>query len=306
MKAVRIHEFGGPDRVQLEEVATPNATRDEALVRIRAAGVNPVDWMVREHLYNPKGADRVPLTLGQDFAGVIEKIGSGSKTSLREGDEVFGEVFGSFAEYALVPLKDLVKKPPSLDFKIAASLPMPALTAWQAIIDTAGAKPGMRFLIHGASGGVGSFAAQFARWKGAEMAATASEASFDYLRSIGVDPIIDYKRERFEEKLRDVDVVLDPLGGDTQARSWEVLKRGGMLITLIGEIDEEAARRAGVRAVDFGMEYDVEDLEQIAALVESGAIQPHISKVLPLDQAKQAMDLNQQGKSHGKIVLEIQ
>jgi NADPH:quinone reductase-like Zn-dependent oxidoreductase len=305
MKAVRIHEFGGPDRVQIEEVAAPTVTRGNALVRIRAAGVNPVDWMVREHIYNPKGADRVPLTLGQDFAGVIEKIGSDSKTSFREGDEVFGEVFGSFAEYALVPLKDLVKKPRSLDFKIAASLPMPALTAWQAIIDTAEAKPGMRFLIHGASGGVGSFAAQFARWKKAQVAATASEPSFDYLRSIGVDPIIDYKRERFEEKLRDIDVVLDPLGGDTQARSWSVLKRGGMLINLIDEIDKEAAKRAGVRAVDFGMEYDVEDLEQIAALVESGTIRPHISKVLPLDQAKQAMDLNQQGKSHGKIVLEI-
>jgi len=305
MKAVRIHEFGGPERVQLEEVAIPKVTRGKALVRIRAAAVNPVDWMVREHLYNPKGADRVPLTLGQDFAGVIEKIGAGSKTSLHEGDAVFGEVFGSFAEYALAPLKDLVKKPASLDFKIAAALPMPALTAWQAIIDTAGAKPGMRFLIHGASGGVGSFAAQFARWKGAEVAATASEPSFDYLRSIGVDPVIDYKRDRFEEKLHDVDVVLDPLGGETQARSWRVLKRTGTLITLIGEIDEDAARRAGVRAIDFGMEYDVEDLEEIASLVEGGIIKPHISKVLPLDQARQAMDLNQQGNSHGKIVLEV-
>jgi len=305
MKAVRIHEFGGPERVQLEEVAIPKVTRGKALVRIRAAAVNPVDWMVREHLYNPKGADRVPLTLGQDFAGVIEKIGAGSKTSLHEGDAVFGEVFGSFAEYALVPLKDLVKKPASLDFKIAAALPMPALTAWQAIIDTAGAKPGMRFLIHGASGGVGSFAAQFARWKGAEVAATASEPSFDYLRSIGVDPVIDYKRDRFEEKLHDVDVVLDPLGGETQARSWRVLKRTGTLITLIGEIDEDAARRAGVRAIDFGMEYDVEDLEEIATLVERGIIKPHISKVLPLEKARQALDLNQQGKSHGKIVLEV-
>ena len=305
MKAVRIHEFGGPDRVQLEEVDTPKVTRGKALVRIHAAGVNPVDWMVREHQYNPKGADRVPLTLGQDFAGVIEKIGPGSKTPLREGDEVFGEVFGSFAEYALVPVKDLVKKPRSLDFNVAAALPMPALTAWQAIIDTAKAKPGMRFVIHGASGGVGSFAAQFARWKGAEVAATASAPSLDYLRSLGVDPVIDYKRERFEKKVRDVDVVLDPLGGETQARSWGVLKRGGMLITLIGEIDEKAAKHAGVRAVDFGMEYDVKDLEEIAALVESGAIRPHIAKVLPLEQAREAMDLNQQGKSHGKIVLEV-
>jgi len=305
MKAVRIHEFGGADKIQFDDVAIPKATRGKALVRIRAAGVNPVDWMVREHLYNPKGADRVPLTLGQDFAGVIEKIGPGSKTSLRAGDEVFGEVFGSFAEYALVPLKHLVRKPPSLDWKVAAALPMPALTAWQAIVDTGRARSGMRFLIHGASGGVGSFAAQFARWKGAEVAATASEASVDWLKSIGVDPVIDYKRERFEEKLRDIDVVLDPLGGDTQARSWRVLKRGGTLINLIGEIDEDAAKQAGVRAVDFGMEYDVEDLEEIAGLVDQGLIEPHISKVLPLDQARQALDLNQQGKSHGKVVLEI-
>ena len=305
MKAVRIHEFGGPDQVRLEEITAPDATPGKALVRIRAAAVNPVDWMVREHIYNPKGADRVPLTLGQDFAGVIEKIGPRSKTTLREGDEVFGEVFGSFAEYALVPLKDLVKKPRSLDFTVAAALPMPALTAWQATIDTAGAKPGMRFLIHGASGGVGSFAAQFARWKGAEVATTASRPSFEYLRSISIDPIIDYKHERFEEKVRDLDVVLDPFGGEIQARSWRVLKRGGMLINLIGEIDKAAARRAGVRAVDFGMEYDVEDLEEIATLVERGIIKPHISKVLPLEKARQALDLNQQGKSHGKIVLEV-
>jgi NADPH:quinone reductase-like Zn-dependent oxidoreductase len=307
MKAVRIHEFGGPERVQVEEVAIPKVTRGTALVRIRAAAVNPVDWAVREHIYNPKGADRLPLTLGQDFAGVIEKIGPSSKkqAGLREGDEVFGEVFGSFAEYALVPLKDLVRKPASLDFNVAAALPMPALTAWQATIDTANAKPGMRFLIHGASGGVGSFAAQFARWKGAEVAATASRHSFDYLRSFGVDPVIDYKSERFEERIRDVDVVLDPLGGETQSRSWGILKRGGMLINLIGEIDKDAARRADVRAVDFGMEYDVEDLQEIAGLVEQGIIKPHISKVLPLDQARQALDLNQQGKSHGKIILEV-
>src|SRR5207237_2522035 len=157
-----------------------------------------------------------------------------------------------------------------VDVKVAAALPRPALTAWQAIVDTAKAGPGMRFLIHGASGGVGSFAAQFARWKGAEVAATAGRDSFDFLRSIGVDPIIDYRQERFEEKLRDIDVVLDPLGGETQARSWSVIKRGGMLITLIGEIDEEAAHKAGVRAVDFGMESDVEPLREIAGLGAHG------------------------------------
>lgn len=305
MKAVRIHKFGKSEQVRIEDVPKPKVAPDKALVRVCAAAVNPVDWMIREQFYNPEGADRVPLTLGQDFSGVIEAIGPGSKTPLREGDEVFGEVWGSFAEYALVPVIDLVRKPKPLDFVVAASIPMPAITAWQAVIDTADAAPGKRFLVHGASGGVGSFAAQFAKWKGAEVAATASRPSFDFLQSIGVDQIVDYEHERFEKKVRDVDVVLDPLGGEVQARSWAVLKRGGMLINLIGEINEAAAKKAGVRGVEFGMEYDTEDLEEIAKLVERGTIKPHISRVLPFAKAREAMDLNQKGKSHGKIMLQV-
>jgi NADPH:quinone reductase-like Zn-dependent oxidoreductase len=305
MKAVRIHKFGNSDQVQIEEVSMPKIGPNKALIRIRAAGVNPVDWMVRERIYNPEGADRVPMTLGQDFSGVIESIEPGAKTTFKEGDEVFGEVWGSFAQYAAVPLQDLVRKPKTVDFQVAASLPMPALTAWQVVIDTAEAKPGMRFLIHGASGGVGSFAAQFAKWKNAEVIATASKPSFEFLRSIGVSQIIDYQHERFEDKVKDVDVVIDPLGGDTQARSWQVLKKGGMLINLVGELSEAAAKKAGVRGVEFGMEYDTEDLEEIANLVDRGIIKPHITGVLPLDQARKALDLNQGGESHGKIVLQV-
>ena len=261
--------------------------------------------MVRERIYNPEGMDRVPLTLGQDFAGVIESIAPGTRTSLGEGDEVFGETWGSFAEYAAVPVKDLVRKPRSIDFVVAASIPMPALTAWQVVLDTAKASPRKTFLIHGASGGVGSFAAQFAKWKGATVIATASRPSFGFLRRIGVDQIIDYKKERFEKKVNDVDVVIDPIGGDTQTRSWSVLKEGGMLINLIGEIDRRAARRRRVRGVEFAMEYDTNDLRQIARLVERGVIKPHISKVMPLAQARRALDLNQNGRSHGKIVLRV-
>jgi NADPH:quinone reductase-like Zn-dependent oxidoreductase len=267
--------------------------------------VNPVDWMIRERIYNPEGADRVPMTLGQDFAGVIEAIGPASKTTFQEGDDVIGEVWGSFAEYALVPLKDLVRKPTALDFAVAASIPMPGLTAWQAVIDTARARPGTTFLIHGASGGVGSFAAQFVKWKGGRVVATASRPSFSYLRSIGIDDVIDYGHERFDEKLHDVDVVLDPIGGETQARSWAVLKRGGMLINLVGELDEGAAQRAGVRGVLFGMTYDTDDLETIVGLVARGVIKPHIAQVLRLEDARKALELNQHNRSHGKIVLEV-
>lgn len=305
MKAARIHAFGGSDEIAIEDVPLPHLRPKHALVRVVAAAVNPVDWMVCEHIYNPKGMDHVPLTLGQDFSGVVEYIASGTRTALKVGDEVFGEAWGTFAEYAVVPVSDLVKKPKSIDFVTAASLPMASLTAWQAVIDTAHASRGKRFLIHGAGGGVGSFAAQIAKWKGAFVAATASRPSFPFLRSIGVDQIVDYERQRFEDVIDTVDVVIDPLGGDVQRRSFRVLERGGMLINLVGELDRAAARRAGVKGVLFGMRYDTRDLAQIARLVDRGILRPHVSKVLPLRQTRRALDLNEQGRSHGKIVLRV-
>jgi NADPH:quinone reductase-like Zn-dependent oxidoreductase len=305
MRAVRIQRFGSSEQVQVEDVPTPGPGAGQALVRVVAAAVNPVDWMIRERIYNPPGADRVPLTLGQDFAGVIERLGPGSSTDLREGDEVFGETWGSFAEYALVPVEHLVRKPLAIDFPTAAAIPMPALTAWQVVNDTARAANEMRFLVHGASGGVGAFAAQFARRKGALVAATASPESFPFLAELGVDPVIDYHRERFEDRVRDLDVVIDPIGGEVQARSFAVLKRGGLLVNLIGEVDEAAARRAGVRGVAFAMRYDVDDLREIAGLVEQRKVVPHLVRVMPLERAREALDLNQQHRSHGQIVLEV-
>ncbi len=305
MRAARIHAFGPSAKVRVEDTSVPRPRKGAALVRVRAAAVNPVDWMVVRKIYNPKGADRVPLTLGQDFAGIIEETGPGSRSRFREGDRVFGETWGSFAEFAVVPLRHLVRMPRSLDFVVAASIPMPALTAWQMVVDTARASPKKVFLIHGVSGGVGSFAAQFALWKGARVIGTASRSSFAFLKRIGVDVVIDYHRQRFEKLVAGVDVVIDPIGGATQKRSWGVLKKGGMLINLIGEIDRAAARRAGVRAVEFAMRYDTRDLRQIARLVEKGVVRPHITKVLPLSRASRAMDLNEHGRSHGKVVLRV-
>jgi NADPH:quinone reductase-like Zn-dependent oxidoreductase len=305
MKAARIHSFGNSEKVKIEDVPIPKLRKGTALVRVRAAGVNPVDWMEREKIYNPRGTDRLPLTLGQDFAGVIERIAPGSRTSLRKGDAVFGSSWGSFAEYAVVPLKDLVRKPRRISFVTAASLPLTAMTAWQLVIDTTRPSPKKVFLIHGASGGVGSLAVQLAKWKGAHVVATASRPSFRYLERIGVDVLIDYKKERFEKKVTGVDVVIDPIGGDTQRRSWGVLKKGGMLVNLIGELDRAAARKAGVRAVDFAMRYDTDDLRRVAELIERGIVRPHISKVMPLSRARTALDLNEEGRSHGKIVLKV-
>jgi NADPH:quinone reductase-like Zn-dependent oxidoreductase len=304
VKAARIHRFGGSDRVAIEEVGTPRLKPKHALVRVVAAGINPVDWMTRERIYNPKGADRVPMTLGQDFAGVVERVAPGSATRLREGDEVFGEAWGAFAEQVSVPVRDLVRKPDGLDFVTAAALPMPGLTAWQ-VIETARPSKRKKILIHGAGGAVGSLAAQLAKWKGAYVIATASRPSFRFLERIGVDRIIDYRRDRFEDEVEGVDVVIEHFGGDVQKRSFRVMKPGGMLINLIGEIDRAAARKARVEGVDFGMTYDTRDLAKIASLVARGILDPHVSKVLSFDHVRRGLDMNQQGKSHGKVVLRV-
>jgi NADPH:quinone reductase-like Zn-dependent oxidoreductase len=260
--------------------------------------------MTREHIYNPKGADRVPMTLGQDFAGVVERVAPGSGTRLSEGDAVFGEAWGAFAEEVSVPVKDLVRKPEELDFVTAAALPMPGLTAWQ-VIETARPSKRKKILIHGAGGAVGSLAAQLAKWKGAYVVATASRPSFRFLERIGVDEIIDYRRQQFERMVGDVDVVIEHFGGDVQRRSLRVLKPGGMLINLVGEIDRRAARRARVEGVDFGMTYDTRHLARLASLVADGTLDPHVSKVLSLDHVRKGLDMNQQGQSHGKIVLRM-
>jgi NADPH:quinone reductase-like Zn-dependent oxidoreductase len=305
MRAVRINAFGGPEKVQLTDIAEPRPGPGEALVRVHAAALNPIDWMIREHLYNPPGSDRLPLTLGEDFAGVVAALGSGVSEPLAVGDAVLGEHLGSFAEYVTAPARDLVPKPQPLDFVTAAALPMPALTAWQAIVDIARVTVGTRVLVHGAGGGVGSFAVQLAKLKGAEVIATTSAPNFAWLHQLGVEHIIDYQEQRFEQLTRDVDVVLDPKGGELQARSLKVMRRGGMLINLVGQIDAAAAVRAGVRAVTLRMRYDVVALRQIAALVAHGEVRPHVARVLDLDEAPTAMELNRHNQSHGQIVLKV-
>jgi NADPH:quinone reductase-like Zn-dependent oxidoreductase len=305
MRAVRIYAFGGPDKVQLMEIAEPRPGPGEALVRVHAAALNPLDWMIREHLYNPPGTERVPLTLGEDFSGVIVELGPGTPPTVAIGDEVLGEHFGSFAEFVAAPVRELVPKPAALDFVTAAALPMPSLTAWQAIVDAGRAATGMRVLVHGAGGGVGSFAVQLAKLRGAEVLATTSAANLEWLQQLGADRILDYHEQRFEEELHHVDVVLDPKGGELQARSLKVLRRGGVLINLVGQVNAVAAARAGVRVVSLRMRFDVEELRHIVGLVARGQVRPHVAHVLDLDEAPTAMELNRHNQSHGQIVLQV-
>jgi len=302
MKAVRIHAFGGPDVLSFEDAPTPTPKAGEILVRVRAAGVNPVDWKIREgHL----GKIPLPSTMGVDFSGQVEMLGPGTR-ALQEGDDIFGQVAdesGSYAEYAIAMESQVARKPSGLDHLKAAALPVAGLTPWQALFDVAGLKAGQTILIHAAAGGVGSFAVQFAKWKGARVIGTASAGGVAYVRGLGADQVIDYKAKPFEQEVRDVDVVLDTIGGETQERSWQVLKRGGILVSLVQPPSPQQAEARGVRAVMHRQQPRGDQLAEIAALVTSGKVKVNVEKTFPLSEARQAQELSQDGHAHGKIVL---
>jgi NADPH:quinone reductase-like Zn-dependent oxidoreductase len=306
MKAVRIHSFGGPDVLRFEDAPRPEPATRQVLVRVHAAGVNPVDWKIRE---GKLGQIPLPSIMGSDFSGEIEALGPGVE-EFRVGEQVFGSVAdesGSYAQYALAPIAHIVEKPKQIDHATAAAIPVPAMTAWQALFDEAKLSPGQRVLIHAASGGVGNFAVQFAKWKGAHVIGTASGSNADLVRSLGADEFIDYRSTRFEDAVRDVDVVFDTIGGDTQERSWKVLKKGGVLVSIVQPPSEQSAKAHNVRGIF--MREDAtrnEELIQISKLVASGQVKVNVETILPLREARKAQELSQTGHARGKIVLKVE
>jgi NADPH:quinone reductase-like Zn-dependent oxidoreductase len=306
MKAVRIHKFGGPEVLQLEDVPRPEPGTREVLVRVHAAGVNPVDWKIRE---GKLGKIPLPSIMGSDFSGEIEALGP-DVAEFRTGEMVFGSVAdesGSYAQYALAPVAHIVEKPKGIDHVQAAAVPVPAMTAWQALFDHANLNSGQKVLIHAAAGGVGSFAVQLAKWKGAHVIGTASGQNAALVRSLGADEFIDYRATRFEEVVRDADVVFDTVGGDTQERSWKALKRGGVLVSIVQPPSEQAAKAHNMRGIF--MREDAtrnEELTQIAKLVANGQLKVNVETVLPLRDARKAQEISQTGHAHGKIVLTIE
>ncbi len=304
-KAVRIHKFGGPEVLRYEDAPTPEPKANQILVRVYAAGVNPVDWKIREGVL---GQDPLPQVMGSDFSGVIEACGS-DVTEFHAGDSVFGTVAdesGSYAEFALSTAPQIAARPEELDQIHAAALPIASMTAWQALFDKAGLQRGQKVLIHAAAGGVGGFAVQFAHWKGAYVIGTASAESRDFVKQLGADEVIDYRATRFEESVKEVDVVLDAVGGQTQDRSWKVLKRGGILVSIVKPPPEQSVKNAGVRGIFMRSDHNRGDqLAEIADLVVRGQIQVHVEKVLPLSEARKAQELSQSGHAHGKIVLAV-
>jgi NADPH:quinone reductase-like Zn-dependent oxidoreductase len=308
MSAVRISRFGGPDVLQVDEVPRPEPGPGELLVRVHAAAINPVDTGVRAgHAQDLAGA-RLPYIPGYDLSGVVTEVGEGV-TRFAPGDEVFAMLHlrrgGAYAEYAIVKDAEAAAKPASASHAEAASLPLVALTVWQAFFDTADLQSGQTVLIHAGAGGVGSAAIQIAKWRGARVIATASERNHDFMRSLGADVVIDYTTQRFEDIARDVDVVLDPIGGETQVRSLGTLREGGILVGLMGLTGAARSPGRNVRATAILVDPDSAQLRRVAELVDSGDLRGIVSHTFPLDQAADAHRQSETRRTRGKIVLEV-
>lgn len=311
MKAMQIHEFGPPDVLRFEDVARPEPGPGEVLVQVHAAGVNPVDWKVRAAIspLAQRYKDNFPLILGWDVSGVVAGVGE-TAADFEIGDEVFGLVgfpgLGrTYGEYLAAPAGHLARKPRHLDHIQAAALPLVALTAWQALFEVGDLQAGQRVLVHAAAGGVGHVAVQLAKWRGAYVIGTASAHHREFLRELGVDEVVDYTTTRFEDVVQEVDMVLDPMSGETRARSWQVLRKGGILVSILSGIDPATAAAHGVRWGYLLVRPDKSQLDELARLADAGHLRPAIDAVFPLREAAQAHARGEQWHTGGKIVLQV-
>jgi NADPH:quinone reductase-like Zn-dependent oxidoreductase len=308
MKAIVVHEYGGPEVLKYEDAPQPEPKGDEVLVRVIAAGVNPVDRVARSE----KGAEffhiKLPAIPGYDFAGVVEKTGA-KVTQFKTGDPIYAYVAlnkgGGYAEYAVATEREAALKPQSLTYVEAAAVPLVAETAWQALIDTAKLNAGQTVLIHGGSGGVGSFAIQIAKARGAKVIATASTANQDLLKQLGVDVAIDYTTQKFEDVAKNVDVVLDSVGKDTLVRSYGVLKKGGFIVSIAGDPDPAELEKHGIHGASISVEPNSSELAEIAKLINQKKIKVIVSQTLPLSEALKAHEQVATGHTRGKIVLKV-
>lgn len=332
MKAFLIDRYAKGAALRLGEVPEPELREDEVLVRIHAASVNPVDAKIRDGEFKLVLPYRLPLILGNDAAGVVVRVGSKVR-KFKTGDEVYGrpakDRIGTFAEFIAINEADVAMKPKNLTMEEAASVPLVALTAWQALVDRANLKKGQKILIHAGSGGVGAIAIQLAKHIGATVATTTSTANVDLVRSLGADVVVDYKKDDFENVLQGYDVVLNSLGKDTLEKSLRVLKPGGKLISISGPPDPEFARESGsgwllrqaMRLLSFSirrkskrhrvsysflfMKPSGGQLEQIASLIEAGAIRPVVDRVFPFEKINEALAYVETGRARGKVVIAV-
>ena len=306
MRAVVAHEYGAPDVLKLEQVQKPEPNDDEALVRVIASSVNPADPLTLSGKYAKEFGTHLPLIAGYDIAGVVEKTGA-NVTELKVGDAVYGypTFGGGWADYVAVKEWEVAAKPKSLNFVESAAVPMAALTAWQALVDVAKLQAGQTILIHGGSGGVGSFAVQIAKARGARVIATGSTKNQDLLKQLGADVAVDYTKTKFEDVAKDVDAVLDPVGKETLARSYGVVKKGGIVMSLVARPDPAELQKRGIRGTGISSHADADDLSEIAQLIDAGKIKPIVTEVLPLTDAVKARQQAATHHTRGKVVLQV-
>ncbi|QQM39207.1 NADP-dependent oxidoreductase [Streptomyces liliifuscus] len=309
MRAISQDVLGGPEVLKEVELEIPKPGPSEVLIRVHAAGLNPTDW---KHRANGGFLGKPPFVLGWDVSGVVEAIGLGV-TLHKPGDEVFGMLpypygVGAHAEYVTGPARAFAHKPAEVDHTQAGAIPLAALTAWQALVDTADVRPGQRVLIHAAAGGVGHLAVQIAKERGAHVIGTASSGKHEFLRSLGVDETVDYRETDFAEVVRDVDVVLDTIGGDYRSRSLKTLRPGGLLVSILPSGSpalSEEAQGLGVRAVELLVEADQGGMRSIAELVAAGKLRATVAEVFPLAEAAKAHAVGDTGRTVGKLVLQV-
>jgi NADPH:quinone reductase-like Zn-dependent oxidoreductase len=304
MKAVRIERYGNEDVVEIAEVEQPQPAENQLLIKVQAAAVNPVDWKIRDGLGEMFGM-KLPLILGCEIAGTVEAVGKRVK-GFAVGDEVYGYLSaysGGYAEYAVAPASEFVRKPKQIDFETAAAVPVGALTAWQGLFDHGKLASGQRILIIGASGAVGSMAVPLAKQKGAHVIGIASGDNEEFVRGLGADEFIDYKKAKFEEEVTGVDVVFDTVGGETQERAFQTLKRGGVLVSTVNLPSEEKAKDFGVTVAMVMVTPKPDHLAEINRLLESGKLKVRVATVLPLAEVKKAHQISASGRADGKIIL---
>jgi len=308
MQAWRIHEFGHEDVLRLDEVPIPVPADSEVLIKVHAAGVNPVDWKIREGYLKVFLPHQLPLILGWDVSGKIIQVG-GDVTAFKPGDLVYSRPDisrdGAYAEYTVVRAGEIAPKPKRLTHVEAASIPLAGITAWESLITVANIAAGQRVLIHAAAGGVGSLAVQLAKHRGAWVIGTCSTANAELVKSLGADEVINYQSEPFWEKAEDLDVVFDTIGGQTQERSWQTLKPGGLLVSVIDPPSEDKAKGLGRRGAFVFIQPNAGYLMAMAELIDGGHLRPVVGRVFPFTEAKAALRLSQSGHAVGKIVLSV-
>jgi NADPH:quinone reductase-like Zn-dependent oxidoreductase len=308
MKAMVVHEFGGPEVMKYEDAPRPEPKDDEILVRVMAAAVNPVDSYVRQGMFAKRGMDNRPAIIGHDISGVVEKTGANAK-KFKACDKVYSYLSvmrgGGYAEFAIAKESETALKPKNINFEQAAAVPLAATTAWQSLVDEAKLNAGQTVLVHGGSGGVGSFAIQIAKARGAKVITTASTPNQDLLKRLGADVAIDYTKTKFEDVAKDVDVVLDSVGKDTLARSYGVVKKGGFIATLVAEPDQAELHKHGIHGAPISIKPNSDELMEITKLIEEKKIEPVVSQVLPLTEAVKAQEQAAIHHTRGKIVLKV-